>query len=124
MARAMFEPVFKENFPFWEGITEAEKDHICNNTYALSYPKGTTIHDGTECSGVFFVRKGCLRVYMMSEEGRVVTLYRLHAGDMCMYDGHIEKLKDIDIAFLPINGRDYCRTHNDIIFVCLIASRC
>ncbi len=84
MARAMFEPVFKENFPFWEGITEAEKDHICNNTYALSYPKGTTIHDGTECSGVFFVRKGCLRVYMMSEEGRAVTLYRLHAGDMCM----------------------------------------
>lgn len=84
MARAMFEPVFKESFPFWDGITEAEKDHICNSTYALSYPKGTTIHDGTECSGVFFVRKGCLRVYMMSEEGRAVTLYRLHAGDMCM----------------------------------------
>ncbi len=84
MARAMFEPVFKESFPFWDGITEAEKEHICNNTYALSYPKGTTIHDGTECSGVFFVCKGCLRVYMMSEEGRAVTLYRLHAGDMCM----------------------------------------
>lgn len=84
MARAMFEPVFKESFPFWDNITEAEKDYICNNTYALSYPKGTTIHDGTECSGVFFVRKGCLRVYMMSEEGRTVTLYRLHAGDMCM----------------------------------------
>ena len=84
MARAMFEPVFKESFPFWEGITEAEKDHICNNTYAFSYPKGTTIHDGTECSGVFFVRKGCLRVYMMSEEGRAVTLYRVHAGEMCM----------------------------------------
>ena len=84
MARAMFEPVFKESFPFWDNITEAEKDYICNNTYALSYPKGATIHDGTECSGVFFVRKGCLRVYMMSEEGRTVTLYRLHAGDMCM----------------------------------------
>ena len=84
MARAMFEPVFKESFPFWDNITESEKDYICNNTYALSYPKGTTIHDGTECSGVFFVRKGCLRVYMMSEEGRAVTLYRLHAGDMCM----------------------------------------
>lgn len=38
-----------------------------------------------------------------------------HAGDMCMYDGLIEKLKNIDIAFLPINGRDYFRTHNDII---------
>ncbi len=40
-----------------------------------------------------------------------------HAGDMCMYDGLIENLKkfDIDIAFLPINGRDWFRNKSDII---------
>jgi len=38
-----------------------------------------------------------------------------HAGDMCMYDGLIPRLTDIDIAFLPINGRDYFRNKNDII---------
>ena len=40
-----------------------------------------------------------------------------HAGDMCMYDGLIETLKPygIDMAFLPINGRDYFRNQNDII---------
>ncbi len=40
-----------------------------------------------------------------------------HAGDMCMYDGLIESLKPygIDVAFLPINGRDYFRNLNDII---------
>ncbi len=40
-----------------------------------------------------------------------------HAGDMCLYEGLIEKLKNykIDIAFLPINGRDYFRNKNDII---------
>ncbi len=40
-----------------------------------------------------------------------------HAGDMCMYDGLIKSLKkyDINIAFLPINGRDYFRNKNDII---------
>lgn len=40
-----------------------------------------------------------------------------HAGDMCMYDGLEESLKkyDIDIAFLPINGRDYFRNAADII---------
>lgn len=40
-----------------------------------------------------------------------------HAGDMCMYDGLIESLKkfDIDIAFLPINGRDWFRNKSDII---------
>ena len=38
-----------------------------------------------------------------------------HAGDMCMYDGLVERLKKIDVAILPINGRDYFRNANDII---------
>lgn len=38
-----------------------------------------------------------------------------HAGDMCMYDGLKERLSDIDISILPINGRDYFRNANDII---------
>ena len=42
------------------------------------------IHNGSECSGVIFVRSGCLRVYLLSEEGKDVTLYRLYSGDMCM----------------------------------------
>ncbi len=43
-----------------------------------------------------------------------------HAGDMCMYDGLCERLDNIDIAMLPINGRDYFRNKNDIIgnFTC------
>lgn len=40
-----------------------------------------------------------------------------HAGDMCMYDGLIENVRpySVDIAFLPINGKDYFRTRDDII---------
>jgi len=38
-----------------------------------------------------------------------------HAGDMCMYDGLVERLENIDVAILPINGRDYFRNANDII---------
>lgn len=84
MPRAMFEPVYKESFPFWGGISEDEREFICRHSVAVTYNKGETIHDGTECSGVFFVRSGCLRVYIMSEDGKAVTLYRLYAGDMCM----------------------------------------
>jgi len=84
LARTMFEPVYKEIFPFWAEISEEDKEHICRNSMALTYRKGTRIHDGTECSGVILVRSGCLRLYIMSEEGKDITLYRLHAGDMCM----------------------------------------
>ena len=84
MARELFEPVYREIFPFWDRITDADRDYICQNSQALHYPKGTNIHDGNECSGVILVRSGSLRLYMMSEEGKDITLYRLHKGDMCM----------------------------------------
>ena len=84
MPREMFEPVFTELFPFWSEISEDDKKYICDNSFALSYPQGTTIHDGNECSGVFIVKKGCLRVYIMSEDGKDITLYRLFGGDVCI----------------------------------------
>lgn len=80
----MFEPVYREIFPFWNEISPETRDTICQNSVAMTYLKGTTIHDGTECSGVFFIRSGCLRVYLLSEKGKDITLYRLYAGDMCM----------------------------------------
>lgn len=44
-----------------------------------------------------------------------VTVY--HAGDTVIYDGLIETLSawTIDVAFIPINGRDFFRTAQDIL---------
>ena len=84
MARALFEPVLSEVFPFWGELSDGDKDYICQNTLAMSYPKGSNIHDGYECAGVYLVRSGCLRVYMLSEDGKEITLYRLFPGDMCI----------------------------------------
>ena len=84
MAREMFEPIYREIFPFWDVCSEKDKDDICQNFRALSYPRGTQIHNGEDCSGVILVRTGCLRVYMMSEQGKDITLYRLYPGDLCM----------------------------------------
>ena len=80
MSRNMFEPTYKKIFPFWEEISKEEKNYICDHSLALTYPKGTVIKDGDGCSGVIFVRSGCLRLYMLSDEGKEITLYRLHGG--------------------------------------------
>lgn len=84
MEKSIFEPYLKEIFPFWNNITQADRDIICNNTHALTYTKGSIIHDGSDCSGVILVRTGCIRVYIDSENGKEVTLYRLYPGDICM----------------------------------------
>ena len=84
MSESVLESVYREIFPFWEKISDADREYICQNSYDVTYPKGRNIHDGGECSGVIFVRSGSLRLYMMSEEGKDITLYRLHKGDLCM----------------------------------------
>lgn len=48
-------------------------------------------------------------------ECKGVTVY--HAGDTVIYDGLIETLSrwDVNVAFIPINGRDWFRTSQGII---------
>lgn len=38
-----------------------------------------------------------------------------HAGDLCMYEGLMERLDKVDVAALPVNGRDHFRTADGII---------
>lgn len=37
------------------------------------------------CVGVLLVRKGSLRAYLLSEEGKEVTLFHLGVNDICMF---------------------------------------
>ena len=80
----LFENVFESNFPFWNDLEKADREYLRQNSTSVTFSKGENAHDSSTCSGVFIVRSGCLRVYIMSEDGKDVTLYRLHEGDMCM----------------------------------------
>lgn len=122
MAQIDFESTYSDVFPFWNEISEREKDFICNHSTDIVYKKGTTIHDSTECSGVIFVQSGCLRVYMMSDEGKDITLYRLYKGDMCMlsascvlssitFDVLIDAEEDSECYV--INGPAFMKISND-----------
>ncbi len=76
---------FVEELPFAGRLSEREKEDLIAGTKAVAYAKGEHIHSGSEnCTGVIFVKKGCIRAYMLSEEGREITLYRLYEGDFCM----------------------------------------
>lgn len=70
---------------FWEHLTEAEKERLLNSTSAVCYKKGTLVHGGNEdCIGILLVRTGQFRTYLMSEDGREITLYRLFKSDVCI----------------------------------------
>ena len=72
-------------FPFWEQLTPEEQTKLCRFTRPVHYNKGTRVHSPLEsCVGILLLRTGQLRAYLLSEDGRDVTLYRLFAGEVCI----------------------------------------
>ena len=76
--------LFKENFPFWESLNQIDKETFINSSVHIEFKKGTNIHNGNECTGIILIKSGSLRLYILSDEGKEITLYRLFPGEMCM----------------------------------------
>jgi CRP/FNR family transcriptional regulator len=74
-----------ELLPFWDKLREPEKQLIFDHTILNNYEDRQNIHGGYEdCTGVIAVKKGRLRVYLLSDEGKEVTLFRLLDHDVCL----------------------------------------
>ena len=81
----MMEQELTKFLTFWDHLNENEKELLKQNATFQTYAKGITMHRGSDdCLGVVLVRKGQLRTYMLSPDGRDITLYRLFAGDVCI----------------------------------------
>ena len=82
MTEKSIKELCSEVFPFWDSISDEQRTNLLRSTQKISFERGTNIHDGGECTGIIIVKSGSLRVYMLSEDGKEVTLYRLFAGDI------------------------------------------
>lgn len=72
-------------FPFWNQLTPDEQELLCRNTRPVKYRKGERVHSPVEnCVGILLLRSGQLRAYLLSEDGRDITLYRLFQGEICI----------------------------------------
>ena len=76
--------IFKENFPFWESMPEHDRETFIRSSQHVNFRKGANIHDGASCTGVILVKSGSLRLYILSEDGKEITLYRIFPGEMCI----------------------------------------
>jgi CRP/FNR family transcriptional regulator len=104
---------FEEVFPVWDSLTPAEKKRIRGSLTSRKAGKGMILHSGSaECSGLILVRSGQLRAYVISDEGREITLYRLFDMDMCLFSAScifhsiqfdilIEAEKDSELWVIP-----------------------
>ena len=77
---------FQEYFPVWDKLTPAQQALISGSLMERSVKKGAVIHGGSaDCTGLLLVKRGQLRAYMLSDEGREITVYRLFDRDLCLF---------------------------------------
>ena len=104
---------FPQYFPIWDKLTADQQNRILSVTDFQKVKAGTVLHDGSpDCLGLLLVRSGQLRAYMLSEEGREVTICRFFEMDICLFsascvmpnmqfDIFIEAEKDSEIWVIP-----------------------
>ena len=71
--------------PVWKDLTPEQQARIAGVIEYREVKKGTHIHDSSaECLGLVIVKSGQLRAYILSEDGREVTLSRLFEYDVSL----------------------------------------
>ena len=77
---------FQDYFPVWEKLTSVQQQQLKGSAISRTVKKGTVLHNGNlDCTGLLLIRHGQLRSYILSEEGREITLYRLFDRDICLF---------------------------------------
>lgn len=103
----------KEIFPFWMHLNESERFLIENAIQIEKYHRGTLMHRTQDsCKGLMAVLSGQLRTYILSDEGREVTLFRVQQKEVCVlsasclmdsitFDVLIEAIQDTEVMIIP-----------------------
>lgn len=76
----------EQYFPIWNQLTVGEQRMLKESAVLRTVPKGTLLHNGSaDCVGLFVICSGQLRAFILSEEGKEITIYRLFERDICLF---------------------------------------
>ncbi len=104
---------FQNCFPVWKKLNAVHREKLLSSLVSRTVKKGTVLHNGdNDCTGLLLIKSGQLRAYILSDEGREITIYRLFERDMCLFsascmmrsiqfDITIEAEKDTDLWIIP-----------------------
>ncbi len=117
----------KNSFEFWDKIDEETREYFLQSIALVNYTQGDNIYNAlNDCVGVMLVKSGGLRTYILSEDGRDVTLYRLRPGDICIlsascllknitFDVYIDA--EVDSEVYMINSYTYSKIQEKNVYV-------
>ena len=104
---------YNETLSFYKELSQEQQEMVLSISQESSFKTGQTMHAGSEdCSGLFLIKKGQVRVFIISETGKEITLYRLFERDVCIFsascmmkninfDIFVEAEKDTESYIIP-----------------------
>ena len=100
-------------FPIWDKLNPDQQQRVASTSILHRVDGGTLLHDGgPDCLGLLLMKSGQLRAYILSEEGREVTICRFFEMDICLFSAScvmrnmqfsvfIEAEKDSEVFVIP-----------------------
>lgn len=107
------ESFMSDTLVFWKDLTPQQRLMLKEAVVIKNFTAGESMHSGSEqCSGLFLIRSGQVRAYILSETGKEITLYRLFDRDVCIFsascimknitfDIYVEVEKDTKAYLIP-----------------------
>ena len=101
--------------PFWNLLTDKEKEILKDNTIERTYSKGSIVfNNSSSCLGLLNVISGQVRAYLVSDEGKEVTIFKLEDNDLCVlsasciikqitFDTQLVANEDTKVLIVPSN---------------------
>ncbi len=75
-----------DTLSFWKELTATQRDTLKQMVVKKQFTAGEAMHSGSDnCSGLFLIRSGQVRAYIVSETGKEITLYHLFERDVCIF---------------------------------------
>ncbi len=76
---------FSDYFSVWDQLT-LQQDTLSRAAVRHNLKHGTVLHNSAmDCVGLLLVCSGQLRAFILSDEGKEITLYRLFERDICLF---------------------------------------
>ena len=103
-----------KTLPYWEKLTDEEKKLTSESAYIRHYVTSEELYGPcVDCVGMIHIVKGEARAYLLSDEGREITLFHVSEGDNCVlsascvlahirFESHMNVTKPSDILIVPV----------------------
>lgn len=106
----------EDTLSFWKDLSVVQRNTLSQSIMKKHFSSSESMRSNSDnCYGLFLIRSGQVRAYIISESGKEITLYRLFERDVCIFsascimkniafDIYIEIEKDTDAYLIPTSA--------------------